>query len=606
MTTSRREFIAGTGAAIALAHLPARAAEDADTAANKLIAEYAEELLLDYPESATSLGIDKDKRSGLKAKLQDRSAPGQQAIAKRVAKRLDRLKTIDTARLGEATRIDVDVVRTAHEFAAQGFALPYGDSALLNSSWSYRNAPYVVAQNTGAFLEIPSMLDEQHTVETTADADAYLARLEAYAGQLDGETGRLKAAAAQNVIAPDFLLDKTLAQIKIARGGKIADWSLVQSLARRTKNMSGDYAAKATKIATDKIAPALDRQIAELESHRKRATSDAGVWKLPRGDEYYAWALRAGTTTQMTPEQIHTMGQEELRVLQSEMDGILKKQGLTQGTVGERMTALGKDARYKFANSDEGRAKVMEYLNGRIVDIRKRLPRAFATMVPGNLEIKRMAPEVEPGAPGAYGGPGTIDGKVPGKFWINLGEMDNWTTYNLATLTYHESIPGHVWQGEYTFKLPLMRSLLGFNSYSEGWALYAEQLAAELGVYENDPVGRLGYLQSIAFRACRLVVDTGLHAKRWTRQQAIQWFATTNGSSLGEVTSEVDRYCAWPGQACGYKVGHSEINRLRTKAQKELGAKFDLRKFDDALVTGGGVPMVVLARNIEAFVAKQR
>jgi uncharacterized protein (DUF885 family) len=606
MTTSRREFIAGTGAAIALAHLPARAAEDADAAARKLIAEFAEEMMVDYPESATSLGIDKDKRVGLKSKLQDRSAAGQQAIAKRVAKRLDRLKTIDTARLGDAARIDVDVVRTAHEFAAQGFALPYGDSALLNSSWSYRNAPYVVAQNTGAFLEIPSMLDEQHTVEKTADADAYLARLEAYAGQLDGETGRLKAAAAQKVIAPDFLLDKTLAQIKIARGGKIADWSLVQSLARRTKNMSGDYAAKATKIATDKIAPALDRQIAELEAHRKRATSDAGVWKLPRGDEYYAWTLRAGTTTQMTPEQIHTMGQEELRALQSEMDGILKKQGLTQGTVGERMTALGKDQRYKFADSDEGRAKVMEYLNGRITDIRKRLPRAFATMVPGNLEIKRMAPEVEPGAPGAYGGPGTIDGKVPGKFWINLGTMDNWTTYNLATLTYHESIPGHVWQGEYTFRLPLMRSLLGFNSYSEGWALYAEQLAAELGVYENDPVGRLGYLQSIAFRACRLVVDTGLHAKRWTRQQAIQWFATTNGSSLGEVTSEVDRYCAWPGQACGYKVGHSEINRLRTKAQQELGAKFDLRKFDDALVTGGGVPMVVLARNIDAFIAKQK
>ena len=605
MTTSRREFIAGTGAAIALAHLPARAAEDADAAAQKLLAEFAEEMMVDYPESATSLGIDKDKRIGLKSKLQDRSAAGQQAIAKRVAKRLDRLKTIDTARLGDAARIDVDVVRTAHEFAAQGFALPYGDSALLNSSWSYRNAPYVVAQNTGAFLEIPSMLDEQHTVEKTADADAYLARLEAYAGQLDGETGRLKAAAAQNVIAPDFLLDKTLAQIKIARGGKIADWSLVQSLARRTKNLSGDYAAKATKIATDKIAPALDRQIAELEAHRKRATSDAGVWKLPRGDEYYAWTLRAGTTTQMTPEQIHTMGQEELRALQSEMDGILKKQGLTQGTVGERMTALGKDQRYKFADSDEGRAKIMEYLNGRITDIRKRLPHAFATMVPGNLEIKRMAPEVEPGAPGAYGGPGTIDGKVPGKFWINLGTMDNWTTYNLATLTYHESIPGHVWQGEYTFRLPLMRSLLGFNSYSEGWALYAEQLAAELGVYENDPVGRLGYLQSIAFRACRLVVDTGLHAKRWTRQQAIQWFATTNGSSLGEVTSEVDRYCAWPGQACGYKVGHSEINRLRTKAQKELGAKFDLRKFNDALVTGGGVPMVVLARNIDAFIAKQ-
>lgn len=606
MTTSRRDFIVGTGAAIAIANLPARAAGNADGAAEKLVAEIAEELMIDYPESATSLGIDNGKRAALKSKLCDRSAAGQHAIAQRVTQRLQRVKAIDTSQLSEAARIDVDVMRTAHEFAAEGFAMPYGDSALLNSSWSYRNAPYVVAQNTGAFLEIPSMLDEQHSVTTPADADAYLARLELYAGQLDGETGRLKAAAAQNVIAPDFLLDKTLKQIKLARGGKIADWTIVQSLAKRTKEMKGDYAAKAAKIATDKVAPALDRQIAELEAHRKRATSDAGVWKLPRGAEYYAWALKAGTTTTMTPEQIHAMGQEELRALQSEMDGILKKQGLTQGTVGERMTALGKDPRYHFADSDAGRAKVMEYLNGRIADIRKRLPRAFATLVPGNMEIKRMAPEVEPGAPGAYGGPGTIDGRVPGKFWINLGTMENWTTYNLATLSYHESIPGHVWQGEYTFKLPLLRSLLGFNAYSEGWALYAEQLAAELGVYDNDPVGRLGYLQSIAFRACRLVVDTGLHVKRWKRDQAIQWFATTNGSSLGEVTSEVDRYCAWPGQACGYKVGHSEINRLRTKAQQALGAKFDLRQFDDAVVKGGGVPMVVLAKNVDAFIAKQK
>jgi uncharacterized protein (DUF885 family) len=606
MTTNRRDFMVGTGAALALANLPARAAGDGDAAAEKLLAETAEEIMVDYPETATSLGIDKDKRVALKSKLQDRSAAGQKAIEQRIAKRLERLKAVDTSRLSDGARIDVDVVRTAHEFAAQGFKFPYGDSALLNTSWAYRNAPYVVAQNTGAFLEIPSTLDEQHSVDTPADADAYLARLEAYAGQLDGETGRLKTAAAQNVIAPDFLLDKTLAQIKLARGGKVADWQVVHSLARRTKQMSGDYAGKATKIATDKIAPALDRQIAELEAHRKRATSDAGVWKLPRGDEYYSWALRVGTTTQMTPDQVHAMGQEELRALQSEMDGILKKQGLTQGTVGERMTALGKDQRYHFADSDEGRAKVMEYLNGRITDIRKRLPRAFATLVPGNMEIKRMAPEVEPGAPGAYGGAGTIDGKVPGKFWINLGTMENWTTYNLATLSYHESIPGHVWQGEYTFKLPLMRSLLSFNAYTEGWALYAEQLAAELGVYDNDPVGRLGYLQSIAFRACRLVVDTGLHVKRWTRKHAIEWFATTNGSSLGEVTSEVDRYCAWPGQACGYKVGHSEINRLRTKAQKELGAKFDLRQFNDALVIGGGVPMVVLARNIDAFIAKRK
>lgn len=605
MTTSRREFIVGTGAALtAMSNLPVHAASQADASAEALLAQIAAELLVDYPENATALGIDSGAHAPLKARLSDRSVAGQEAIARRVAQRLKRMQSIDMAALGEAARIDVDVMRTAHEIAAEGFAFPYGDMAVLNQSWSYRNAPYVVAQNTGAFLEIPGMLDEQHVIKTRADADAYLSRLEAYAAQLDGETQRLKIAAGQKVIAPDFLLGKTLKQIRIARGGELSAWPLVTSLQKRTKAMPGDYGAKAAKLAKDKIVPALDRQIAELEAHSRRATSDAGAWKLPRGDEYYAWTLRAATTTRLTPEQIHDLGQEELKALQAEMDTILKGEGLTKGTVGERMTALGRQPRFHFADSDEGRARLMAYLEERVSDVRARLPRAFATLVPGNLEIKRMPPEVEPGAPGAYGGAGSIDGKVPGKFWINLLTMSNWTTYNLPTLAYHESIPGHVWQGEYTFKLPLFRSLLAFNAFSEGWALYAEQLAAELGVYDGDPFGRLGYLQSIAFRACRLVVDTGLHAKKWSRQQAIDWFASTNGSSVEEVTSEVDRYCAWPGQACGYKVGHSEINRLRNKVKKALGTKFDPSQFNDAVVKGGGVPMEVLARSMDAFIRR--
>jgi uncharacterized protein (DUF885 family) len=604
MTTNRRDFIVGTSAALAMANLPADAAEmNQDAAAEKVLADLAETLMRDYPESATGLGIDNGARAGLKAHLTDRSAAGQHAIAKRVTQRIAQLKSIDTSKLSEASRIDVEVMRTAHELAAEGFAFPYGDSAVLNLNWSYRNAPYVVAQNTGAFLEIPSLLDENHTVKTREDVDAYLARLEAYAGQINGETDRLHSAAAQKVIAPDFLLDKTLAQLKIARGGKIPEWTLVASIAKRSKGLRDDAAAQAEKICKDKVAPALHKQFVELEAHRERATSDAGAWKLPHGDEYYAWALRASTTTKMSPQEIHDRGQEELRALQSEMGAILKRQGMTQGTVGERMVALYKEPRFRFQETDAERARLIKFLEGRISDVRARLPHAFATLVPGNLEIKRMAPEVEPGAPGAYGGAGTIDGTVPGKFWINLREMKVWTTYNLPTLCYHESIPGHVWQGEYTFKMPLCRSLLAFNAYSEGWALYAEQLANELGVYDDDPFGRLGYLQSIAFRACRLVVDTGLHARRWTREQAIQWFATTNGSSMEEVTGEVDRYCAWPGQACGYKVGHSEINRLRTHAQQALGAKFDLRRYDDAVVKAGGVPMTVLAGAIDSYIA---
>jgi uncharacterized protein (DUF885 family) len=270
------------------------------------------------------------------------------------------------------------------------------------------------------------------------------------------------------------------------------------------------------------------------------------------------------------------------------------------------MQALAKDPRYKFSEGDKGRAEIMAYIQERIAKIRTVLPRAFATLVPGHLEVKRMSPEQEPGAPGAYGGAGSIDGKIPGKFWINLRTTDLHSKYSLPDLAAHEAIPGHVWQGEYANKLPLIRTLLAFNAYSEGWALYAEQLVDELGVYDDFPVGRLGYLQSIAFRACRLVVDSGLHAKRWTRQQAVDFFVERNGSNPLEVASEVDRYCAWPGQACGYKVGHNEINRLRDKAKTELGPKFDLRQFDDAVVKGGNVPMDVLAKNVGEYVARTK
>jgi uncharacterized protein (DUF885 family) len=248
----------------------------------------------------------------------------------------------------------------------------------------------------------------------------------------------------------------------------------------------------------------------------------------------------------------------------------------------------------------------MAYIQERLKLIRAQLPRAFNTLVPGNLEVKRMPPEEEPGAPGAYGGAGSIDGKIPGKFWINLRSTDLHSKYSLPDLAAHEAIPGHVWQGEYANKLPLIRTLLAFNAYSEGWALYAEQLVDELGLYQGQPALQLGYLQSIAFRACRLVVDSGLHAKRWTRQQGVDFFVNVNGSNPLEVASEVDRYCSWPGQACGYKVGHSTIDRLRDQAKAALGPRYDLRAFDDAVVLGGNVPMDVLAKNVDDYVARTK
>jgi len=379
---------------------------------------------------------------------------------------------------------------------------------------------------------------------------------------------------------------------------------MVESIARRTKTIPGGWADRARTIAAKEIAPALERQLEELKAQRAVATNDPGISARPRGEEFYRWALKASTTTSMSPEDVHEMGRRELQELHARMDAILKEIGYTQGSVGERMKALAKDPKYKFSEGDKGRTEIMAFIQNRLEWIRAQMPRAFNKVVNPNMEVKRLPPEEEPGAPGAYGGAGSIDGKIPGRYWINLRTPDLHSRYSLADLTFHEAIPGHIWQGEYTHEMPVIRQVLAFNAYSEGWALYAEQLADELGAYDQDKVGRLGYLQSLAFRACRLVVDTGIHAKRWTREDGVKFFVDMNGSNPLEVASEVDRYCSWPGQACGYKVGHSEINRQRDKAKTALGAKFDLKAFDDTLVLGGNVPLDVLAKNVDEYVRR--
>ena len=578
------------------------AAGDAD--ASKLLDSIGDNLLRLNPEGATSLGIDKGARAQLRSQLADRSATGQARLATQLKSDLARAEAIDTSALPFPVRTSVDVVKSAYATALEGFALPYGDVAV--GGW--RNTPYVVIQNVGAYLDTPKFLDTDHTIETAADAEAYLSRLAQYPRQLDGELERMRSARGKGLVPPAFLIDKALSQLSLAAKNAHEGGGIVDSLVKRTKarNIPGDWEQRARAIVTTAVAPALDRQIAELKAERAVADDTPGMWSRPHGDEYYAWALRASTTTKMSPDEVHAMGLEQLKELQARMDPLLKGLGYTEGSVGERMKALAQDPRYKFSEGDQGRAEIMAYIQERLKLVRAQLPRAFNTLVPGNLEVKRMPPEEEPGAPGAYGGAGSIDGKIPGKFWINLRSTDLHSKYSLPDLAAHEAIPGHVWQGEYANKLPLIRTLLAFNAYSEGWALYAEQLVDELGLYQGQPALQLGYLQSIAFRCCRLVVDSGLHAKRWTRQQGVDFFVNVNGSNPLEVASEVDRYCSWPGQACGYKVGHSTINRLRDKAKAELGSKYDLRAYDDAVVLGGNVPMDVLAKNVDDYVSRTK
>jgi uncharacterized protein (DUF885 family) len=573
-----------------------------DAEAVALLDSVADNLLKLQPEAATSLGIDTGARAALRSQLTDRSAEGVQRLASQVRADLERVKALDTAGLSHAVRTSVEVVRSAYATALEGFALPYGDITV--GGW--RNTPYVVIQNVGAYLDIPRFLDSDHRIGNAADAEAYLARLQSYPKQLDGELGRMKAARAMGLVPPAFLIDKAIAQMTLSAKNASEGGSLVESLARRTKDIAGNWADRARTIATKEVAPALERQLQELQAERAVATNDPGIASRPHGEEFYRWALEASTTTTMSPDEVHEMGQTELKQLQARMDTILKEIGYSQGSVGDRMKALSKDPRYKFSEGDKGRAEIMAFIQNRLDWIRAQMPRAFNALVNPKMEVKLLQPEEEPGAPAAYGGAGSIDGKIPGRFWINLRTTDLHRKYSLADLTFHEAIPGHIWQGEYTHKMPLIRQLLAFNAYSEGWALYAEQLADELGAYEDNHVGRLGYLQSIGFRACRLVVDTGIHAKRWTREQGVRFFVDVNGSNPEEVASEVDRYCSWPGQACGYKVGHSEINRQRDKSKTTLGAKYDLKAFDDTVVLGGNVPLDVLATNVEEYVRATR
>jgi uncharacterized protein (DUF885 family) len=604
---NRREALAALAAAAALPLVDAcsrdrdRApapATSADGPALKLLDEIADNLLRLQPEGATSLGIDTGARAPLRSQLADRSEAGKQRLASQVRADLARVNAVDTAPLSHAARTSVEVVKSAYATALEGFALPYGDITV--GGW--RNTPYVVIQNVGAYLDTPRFLDSDHAVANAADAEAYLARLQSYAKQLEGELGRMQAARAAGLLPPAFLIDKAMAQMTLSLKNAREGGAVVESIVRRTKNIPGTWGDRARSIAVQEIAPALEEQLHELQLQRKSASNDPGIAARPHGEEFYRWALKASTTTSMSPDEVHEMGKAELQRLHAQMDAILKEIGYANGSVGERMKGLAKDPQYKFSDGDKGRAEILVFINDRLSWARAQMPRAFNHPVNPNMEVRRLPPEEEPGAPAAYGGAGSIDGKIPGRFWINLRTTDLHSKYSVADLAFHEAIPGHIWQGEYTHAMPTIRQMLAFNAYSEGWALYAEQLADELGAYDRYHVGRLGYLQSIAFRACRLVVDTGIHAKRWTREQGVRFFVDMNGSNPLEVASEVDRYCAWPGQACGYKVGHSEIVRQRDKAKASLGAKYDVKAFNDTVVLGGNVPLDVLAKNVDEYV----
>jgi uncharacterized protein (DUF885 family) len=596
----RRQFLAATTSTLVGAFITAAlqraalatapAATDTTARLNALFDVFMDERFAKDPELVTTLGLDKGKYAWAKSRLTENSLERARDFKQENASQLKRLRAFGRGQLSGGDLANYDTVEFQMETIARTEPFDYGDLG----------RPYVVSQLTGAYQSVPTFLDRQHQIANKDDADAYLARLRAFAVVLDQETERLQHDAGLKVVPPDFLIDRTLEQMRTLRSAAPADSILSTSVARRTQQLgiAGSHGEDAAHIVATEVYPALDRQATSLGKLRPAAVHEASVSRLPDGTAFYEVALRHSTTTDMSAEEVHRLGLDQVKALSAEMEAVLRSQGKTSGTVAERAQELAKDPPSLFPNTEAGRQQILDYCNGLIKALQPHLPEYFRIRPKTPVEIRRVPAYTEAGAPGGYYQRPALDGSRPGAFYINLRDTSEWPRWKLPTLVYHESEPGHHFQLALVLEmpsLPLIRKAGGiFSANTEGWALYAEQLCDEMGMYANDPLGRLGLFQSLLFRAARCVVDTGLHAKGWSRERAIDYMVETTGAERSAMTTEVERYCTWPGQATSYKVGHTRWLKLRADARRRLGTKFDIRDFHDVGLTAAPMPLAVL------------
>jgi len=520
---------------------------------------------------------------------------------------LAEVRAFDRGTLSRQDQITYDILVDQYEtgLAFRRFAWLQGDEL------------YPVSPMFGVEVELSSFMQTTHVVSNDKTARNYVRRLEAMGDKLDEVTAAMQRQASAGVVLPPSLLERSLTVIHDTVSAQPADNALVTSFVTRMNRVESlDGAAKqqlasqAAEAVRSRIYPAYSRMSAALEALRPAAaTQGAGVDRLPDGAAYYALELRQNTTTDYTPGQVHELGLSEAARITREMDQLLAAVGLTAGSVGERMAALGKDPRFLLPDDDAGRRQALERYQQILDEIAARMPEYFRTLPGKRLTVERVPASQEKGTSGAYYQQAAMNGSRPGIFFANLRDMSEVPTWSMKTLAYHEGIPGHHLQISTALglkDLPLIRQQTLYAAYAEGWALYAEQLAAEIGMYKDDPWGNLGRLQLELLRAARLVVDTGIHAQGWTREQAISYMVATTGKAQAEVASEVERYMAMPGQACAYKVGELKILELRAKAQTALGPRFNLKDFHSVILENGGVPLTLLEQLVDEWIARTR
>jgi uncharacterized protein (DUF885 family) len=572
---------------------------------NMLANRQAIEFLIGNPELFTQVGV-------IDGTIFDRHSDKLAAVG--VAKRdadyeqarqfLDELHDFDRSRLNRQDQITYDILADFY-----GSSLAYQRFGWLSSEGLYPIAPM-----WGTQVTLPSFLLSTHVIRNEKTARNYVKRLQAAGPKLDAVTAETERQAKLGVVEPLALLDKAEIGIADTVRPSPADNPLVTSFSERMDKvpdldapLKQSLKQQAIAAVTTGIYPAYARMTAALEALRPRAREQTdGVGRLPDGRAYYALMLKQMTTTDYTPDQIHQLGLDEVTRIDAQMDALLKAQGLKDGTVAARMQALAKDPRFLLPNTDEGRKQMLARFQQILDEVNARMPEYFRTVPPGKLLVERVPISAEKGSAGAYYEGAAMDGSRPGKFFANLRDLNETPTWGMKTLAYHEGIPGHHFQISTAMGLkglPLIRQQTLYSAYAEGWALYAERFAAEIGMYKDDPWGDLGRLQAELFRAVRLVVDTGLHSQGWSRQKAIDYMVDTTGMSEGEVVSEVERYMGLPGQACAYKVGQLKILELRERAKLALGDRFDLKAFHAVVLENGGVPLTILEQLVDEWIA---
>lgn len=483
----------------------------------------------------------------------------------------------------------------------------------------FERGGYRLTQLDGVTVQLPQFLTDIHPVRSRRGAERYLQRLEAFGEILQQARRRVAEDRDHGVVAPDFIVRRVLDQLQAFMAAPAAQNVLVTSLEERlraVKSVSPEQARalvqRAQTIVEQRIVPGYRQLIALHQELLLQTDARAGIERIPHGREIYAAALASHTTTRMTADEIHALGLSEVGRLKEEMTSILNGQGIgrPQQPLSERIAQINARDGQIFPNTEQGRAAMIAHLQSIHERVMKAAPRHFKTVPPHPLEIVRVPAYQQDGSPGGYYNGPALDGSRPGRFYINQKDTADNPRWTLASFMIHEGAPGHHFQAAAALSIqgvPLMRQMANFTAYAEGWALYAERIAkTDMGLYEGDPLGDLGRLQAEMFRATRLVVDTGLHAKGWSREQAIGYMIEHTGMPAAEIEREVERYVVSPGQATAYKVGQLAILEMRRQAEEALGARFDAREFHEVLLMNGGMPLELLRETVRRWITRQR